>query len=51
MVFQYSPAGFEEYFIENGTPAGQPDKIRTEDEYAMTEKNYGMVYKDKIAIK
>ncbi len=51
MVFQYSPAGFEEYFIENGTPVGQPDKIRTEEEYAVTEKNYGMVYKDKIAVK
>jgi quercetin dioxygenase-like cupin family protein len=51
MVFQYSPAGFEEYFIENGTPVGQPDKIRTEEEYALTEKTYGMLYKDKIAIK
>jgi mannose-6-phosphate isomerase-like protein (cupin superfamily) len=48
MVFQYSPAGFEEYFIENGTPAGMPDKIRTEEEYAATEKKYGMVYKDKL---
>ena len=48
MVFQYSPAGFEEYFIENGTPAGIPDKIRTEEEYAATEKKYGMVYKDKL---
>jgi quercetin dioxygenase-like cupin family protein len=45
MVFQYSPAGFEEYFIENGTPAGMPAKERTEEEYALTEK-YGMVYKD-----
>jgi hypothetical protein len=26
MVFQYSPAGFEAYFIENGTSAGMPDK-------------------------
>src|SRR6478736_1334079 len=48
MVFQYSPAGFEEYFIENGTPAGMPDKVRTEEEYAATEKKYGMVYKDKL---
>jgi len=46
MVFQYSPAGFEEYFIENGTPVGMPAKIRTEEEYAMTEKKYGMVYRD-----
>lgn len=47
MVFQYSPAGFEEYFIENGTPVGMPAKERTEEEYAITEKKYGMVYKDK----
>jgi len=46
MVFQYSPAGFEEYFIENGTLAGMPSKEKTEAEYAMTEKKYGMVYKD-----
>jgi len=46
MVFQYSPAGFEEYFIENGTPVGMPDKVKTEEEYALTEKKYGMVYKD-----
>jgi len=45
MVFQYSPAGFEEYFIENGTPLGMPAKERTEEERALTEKKYGMVYK------
>jgi len=45
MAFQYSPAGFEEYFIENGTPVGMPAKERTEEEYAATEKKYGMVYK------
>ena len=48
MVFQYSPAGFEEYFIENGTSPGMPAKERTEEEYAATEKKYGMVYKDKL---
>jgi mannose-6-phosphate isomerase-like protein (cupin superfamily) len=47
MAFQYSPAGFEEYFIENGTPAGMPAKVRTDEEYTQTEKKYGMVYKDK----
>jgi mannose-6-phosphate isomerase-like protein (cupin superfamily) len=47
MVFQYSPAGFEEYFIENGTPAGMPAREKTEEEYAITEKKYGMVYRDK----
>ena len=46
MVFQYSPAGFEEYFIENGTLVGIPAKERTEEEFALTEKKYGMVYKD-----
>jgi len=49
MVFQYSPAGFEEYFIENGTPAGMTAKERTKEEYAITEKKYGMVYKDSDA--
>ena len=47
MVFQYSPAGFEEYFIENGTQVGMPAKEKTEAEYTITEKKYGMVYKDK----
>ena len=46
MVFQYSPAGFEQYFIENGTPLGMPAKERTEEEYAIAEKKYGMVYKE-----
>lgn len=46
MVFQYSPSGFEQYFIENGTPVGMPAKERTEEEYAMAEKKYGMVYKE-----
>jgi mannose-6-phosphate isomerase-like protein (cupin superfamily) len=47
MAFQYTPAGFEEYFIENGTPVGMPPKEKTEAEYAITEKKYGMVYRDK----
>ena len=46
MVFQYSPAGFEEYFIENGTLRGMPPKERTAEQFAMTEKKYGMVYKE-----
>jgi quercetin dioxygenase-like cupin family protein len=45
MIFQYSPAGFEEFFIENGTPAGMPNKERSEEELTMTAKKYGMVYK------
>ncbi len=46
MVFQYSPAGFEEFFIENGTLVGMPARERTEEEYALAEKKYGMVYKE-----
>src|SRR5688572_6849412 len=49
MVFQYSPAGFEDYFIENGTLVGMPPKEKTEEEYAITEKKYGMVYKEPVA--
>jgi mannose-6-phosphate isomerase-like protein (cupin superfamily) len=45
MTFGYSPAGFEQYFIENGTPAGESPKERTPEQYAMAEKKYGMVYK------
>lgn len=47
MVFQYTPAGFEQYFIENGTQVGMPAKERTDEEYAATQKKYGIVYKDK----
>jgi quercetin dioxygenase-like cupin family protein len=45
MVFQYSPAGFEEFFIENGTRVGMPTNERTEDDLVATAKKYGMVYK------
>jgi len=47
MNFGYTPSGFEEYFLENGTPVGMPAKERTAEEYAIAEKKYGMVYKDK----
>lgn len=47
MVFQYSPAGFENFFIENGTVEGEIAKERTDDEYKATQKKFGMVYKDK----
>lgn len=46
IIFQYSPAGFEEYFLENGTQVGMPAKERTKEEYEMAEKKYGMVYKE-----
>jgi mannose-6-phosphate isomerase-like protein (cupin superfamily) len=45
MIFQYSPAGFEEFFIENGTQVGMPAKERSEEEYSRTAEKYGMVYK------
>ena len=51
MTFQYSPAGFEEYFIENGTLEGMPAKEKTEEEYAITEKKYGMVYREPNIVK
>lgn len=51
MIFHYSPAGFEEYFIENGTLEGMPPKEKTEAEYAITEKKYGMVYKEPNVVK
>jgi mannose-6-phosphate isomerase-like protein (cupin superfamily) len=51
MIFQYSPAGFEEYFIENGTLEGMPAKRKTEEEYAITEKKYGIVYKEPNTVK
>lgn len=38
---KYSPAGFEEFFIENGTPVGMPTKERTEAELAMARKSTG----------
>jgi quercetin dioxygenase-like cupin family protein len=48
MIFQYSPAGFEEYFIENGTLVGTPTKERTEEEYAIAEKNMGWFIKNPV---
>ena len=45
MVFGYSPSGFEGYFRENGTPVGMPAKEKTAEEYAVTEKKYGIVFK------
>jgi quercetin dioxygenase-like cupin family protein len=46
MIFQYTPAGFEEYFIENGAPVGMPARERTPEQLKATEKKYGMVYKE-----
>ncbi len=51
MVFQYSPAGFEDYFIENGTLVGMPAQERTQEEYRMAQEKYGMVYKESNSVK
>ena len=48
MVFQYTPAGFEEYFIQNSTLVSMPPNEKTEEVYTITEKKYGMIYKDKL---
>jgi mannose-6-phosphate isomerase-like protein (cupin superfamily) len=45
MLFGYSPSGFEGYFRENGTLVGLPPKEKTAEEYAITEKKYGIVFK------
>lgn len=45
MVFGYSPSGFEGYFRENSTAVGMPAKIKTAEEYAATEKKYGIIFK------
>lgn len=46
MRFGYSPAGFEGFFREAGTPAGQPFQQRTWEERRAIAKKWGMIYKD-----
>jgi len=43
--FGFSPAGFEDYFKEAGTPQGQPFKPKSAQELAALAAKYGMVYK------
>jgi mannose-6-phosphate isomerase-like protein (cupin superfamily) len=45
MRFAYSPAGFEGYFREVGTPAGQPFIKRSLEERRPIAKKWGMIYK------
>jgi len=45
MRFGYSPAGFEGFFREVGTPVGQTFIQRTMDERRAIAKKWGMVYK------
>jgi len=43
--FGYSPAGFEDFFREVGTPKGQPYKPKPKEELDRIAKKYGMVFK------
>ena len=45
MRFAYTPAGFEGWFRELGTPVGQPFVKRTTEEKRETAKKWGMIYK------
>lgn len=45
MRFAYSPAGFEGYFREVGTPAGKPFVKRSLEERKPIAKKWGMIYK------
>ena len=45
MVFSYSPAGFEGYFRELGSPAGTPWNPKTNEEFKRLDKKWGIVYK------
>ena len=45
MIFSYSPAGFEGYFRELGTPAGIPWKPKTAEEFKKLDEKWGIVYK------
>lgn len=43
--FGYSPAGFEGFFKEIGTPKGQPFTQKPKHEFERIAKKYGMVFK------
>ena len=44
-TFGYSPAGFEDFFRQIGTPKGSPFKPKTSQEIISIAEKYGMVYK------
>jgi quercetin dioxygenase-like cupin family protein len=46
MRFGYTPAGFEGFFKEVGTPVGQPFVAKTMDERRAIAKKWGMIFKD-----
>ena len=43
--FGYSPAGFEDFFRQIGTPKGQPFKQKPKDEFNSIATKFGMVFK------
>ena len=44
-TFGYSPAGFEDFFRQIGTPKGVPFRAKTAREISLIAGKYGMVYK------
>ena len=44
-TFGYSPAGFEDFFKQIGTPKGSPFEAKTPDEIKSIAEKYGMVFK------
>jgi hypothetical protein len=44
-TFDFSPAGFEDFFRHTGTIKGVPFKAKTEEEKNSLAKKYGMVFK------
>jgi quercetin dioxygenase-like cupin family protein len=45
MRFAYTPSGFEGFFREVGTPAGQPFVKRSQEEKRVIAKKWGMIHK------
>lgn len=50
MRFAYTPAGFEGYFRELGTPVGQPFIRRSREERIKIGLKYGLIRKDETAL-
>ena len=45
MRFSYTPSGFEGFFREVGTPAGQPFVTKSKEEKEIIAKKWGIIYK------
>lgn len=46
MRFAYTPSGFEGFFREVGTPAGQPFVVRSKEEKRIIARKWGMIHKE-----